>query len=72
LQLRQLRPQRRHVLCVALSADGKIWDLEAGKLALTLSGHTGLVTCLALAADGKRLYSGSADRTVRVWDFGGD
>ncbi len=34
----------------------------------TLKGHTDAVECLAFSADGKRLASGSQDRTIRIWD----
>src|SRR4029077_3558883 len=33
-----------------------------------LRGHEGEVRCLALAADGKTLASGAADKTIRLWD----
>ena len=46
-----------------------MWDLETGKEALTLRGHTGGVKTLALSADGKRLFSGSSDDTIKVWDL---
>src|SRR5262249_15311038 len=48
---------------------GKIWDSRSGKLVLTFYGHTGLVSSLAFSPDGKRLYSGSRDTTVKVWDL---
>ena len=32
----------------------------------TLRGHTGTVRCLTVV--GKKLYSGSYDETIRVWD----
>ena len=32
----------------------------------TLRGHTSWVECLAIA--GRKLYSGSEDRTIRIWD----
>ncbi|KIN95619.1 hypothetical protein M404DRAFT_80882, partial [Pisolithus tinctorius Marx 270] len=34
---------------------------------LGLEGHTGAVTSVAFSLDGKRIVSGSADRTVRLW-----
>jgi len=32
-------------------------------------GHTGYVNGLAFSSDGQYLYSGSADRSIRVWDI---
>ena len=31
-------------------------------------GHTDLIYCVAISPDGKRIVSGSADQTVKVWD----
>lgn len=45
------------------------WDLATGQQVRHWSGHTDYITDLALAADGKYLYSGSADRTIRWWDL---
>jgi hypothetical protein len=39
----------------------------AGKLQ-RFDGHTGTVTCLSFAPDGRRFVSGGADKMVRVWD----
>ena len=36
---------------------------------LTLRGHTDSVSSLALSGDGKRLFSGSVDKTIKVWDL---
>ena len=41
-----------------------------GRENLTLQGHAGAVFCLVLSTDGKRLYSGSQDSTIKVWDLG--
>ena len=35
---------------------------------LLLSGHSGDVYSVALSADGKKIVSGSWDRTVKIWD----
>jgi WD40 repeat protein/serine/threonine protein kinase len=66
------------------AADGVIrtWDLEANKEVLTLGGHRGDVVCLALSADGMRLFSASDRRAqqfsvgmgrgedaIKVWDL---
>jgi WD40 repeat protein len=44
----------------------KIWDLQAGRELCTLSGHTSLVTAVAVHAP-ELIVSGSEDRTIRIW-----
>ena len=34
----------------------------------TLKGHTNSILSLAYSPDGKRLASGSADHTIKLWD----
>src|SRR5262249_1828806 len=52
-----------------------IWDLPEQADApmpapvRRLDGHTNGITALAASPDGRRLYSSSYDRTVRVWDL---
>jgi WD40 repeat protein len=66
---------------VAISPDGKslavtargdmairIFNLQTGQLTTQLRGHTGEVTVLAFTPDGKKLFSGSLDKTVKTWD----
>ena len=45
-----------------------VWDVASGKEVLPTAGHQEPVTCLAFTADGKGVVTGSADRTVRLWD----
>jgi WD40 repeat protein/serine/threonine protein kinase len=59
----------------------QIYDLESDKAGKQLVGHTGAVQSIAVAADGKRVVSGSGavkkegdnfvpfDLTVRLWDL---
>ena len=45
-----------------------VFDLATGKIARTLTGHTGAVTGLSFTADGGRLVSGSLDMSIRLWN----
>ena len=45
-----------------------IYDTASGKERSVLSGHDNYVKCLAFTADGKKLVSGSVDKTIRLWD----
>ncbi|KAJ3140915.1 hypothetical protein HK100_008279 [Physocladia obscura] len=58
----------------------QLWDISSAT-ALTAAqkinmnfvrsfiGHTASVTCVSISRDGKKLYSGSLDKTVRLWDI---
>ena len=43
-----------------------------GRETLTLKGHSGVlgnVTSVSFGPDGKRIVSGSGDKTVKIWDI---
>ncbi|MFL5329548.1 MAG: WD40 repeat domain-containing serine/threonine protein kinase [Gemmataceae bacterium] len=47
-----------------------IYDGAGSKKPTILKGHTGEVRCLAYGGNGKRLFSGGQDKTVRLWEPG--
>src|SRR5258708_5985371 len=50
--------------CVGLATS----SLSAQEAKLTLRGHKEGWICVAFSPDGKRIVSGSADKTEKVWD----
>jgi len=51
------------------SKDGtcRIWVVNTGRTEHVLSGHKGSVSCVKWGGTGL-IYTGSHDKTVRVWD----
>jgi WD40 repeat protein len=57
-----------HKECPGRCGDIRLYDFATGKLTALLKGHTNVVLDLAFSSDGKRLFSGSADKTAIIWD----
>ncbi len=47
----------------------QVWDLETGRLAHTLQGHTAPVLDINVTQDGSRAFSVALDGTLRAWDL---
>ncbi|CAO4367966.1 unnamed protein product [Caenorhabditis nigoni] len=65
------QPMHKDATCRLLASSGKdgnifIWDTVKGTVVRCLSGHTASVTCLRWGGEGL-IYSGSQDRTVKMW-----
>ncbi len=46
----------------------KLFQTGSGQPGPSLSGHTDTITSLRFTSDGKRIFSGSLDQTVRSWE----
>ena len=47
-----------------------IWNMEKESITVKLTGHDGWVTVLKTSNGGNLLFSGSTDKTIRVWEIG--
>nr|CAD1841443.1 unnamed protein product [Ananas comosus var. bracteatus] len=57
------------------NGDCYVWDTLVAEVVLNLgtlqNSHEGRISCLGLAADGSALCTGSWDKNLKIWAFGG-
>ena len=46
----------------------RVWDLASGRELSTFEEHEDAIRAVVFSPDGTRIASGSADRTLRIWD----
>jgi WD40 repeat protein len=46
----------------------RVWDVETGREVRRLEGHRGLVWCVRVSPDGRRVLTGGSDGVAIVWD----
>ena len=49
----------------------QLFDLDDNRVIATLTGHQDVVTSVVFSPTDQRIYSGSMDKSVRVWDLSG-
>ncbi|MBN2532808.1 MAG: caspase family protein [Spirochaetales bacterium] len=52
-----------------ITYQAKLWDIKTGKELRTFSGYTWVVETVCFSKDGKQVFSGSWDSTIKQWDI---
>ncbi|MEC9372698.1 MAG: WD40 repeat domain-containing protein, partial [Planctomycetota bacterium] len=45
-----------------------LWEIPSGRVIRRFNAHSGVVQAVQFSADGRLLYSGSSDGTIRIWE----
>lgn len=60
-------PDSRIVATANKEGSIMLFEIASGKQLATLNGHKGWVLSLAFSPDGRTLYSGAEDKTIKIW-----
>lgn len=47
----------------------KLWQMSTGQEISALTGHTDSIICMALHPLANKIFSGSRDRTIKLWSY---
>ncbi|MBD2527408.1 WD40 repeat domain-containing protein [Nostoc sp. FACHB-133] len=64
-----ISPDSKTFIAGGLGREIILRDIKTGKSVMELTGHAGGIYGLAISSDGKILYSGSGDKSVKVWQI---
>jgi WD40 repeat protein len=65
-------PGHRRVMTGGLTGSLLLWDLDRGGVVKQFLTHDHMVTALRISEDGRYAVSGSADKTVKLWEIDSD
>lgn len=61
--------EENHILSCSFDGMIKIFGLVSGTLLKQFSGHSSYVNCVTYSEDYSMIYSGSSDKTVKIWNI---
>ncbi|MEH2181823.1 WD40 repeat domain-containing protein [Nostoc sp.] len=64
-----ISPDSKTFITGGLGSEILLYDIKTAKSVMKLAGHAGGIYGLALSSDGKILYSGSGDKSIKVWQI---
>jgi WD40 repeat protein len=66
---RCFRLLEENIIAGTSSGDVIVWSLAINAPVARKDGHTGPITCMDIATDGKIMVTGSEDRCVALWNL---
>ena len=57
------------VTCCGADKTCRVWQYKTKRLIHQLAGHSQKITCVRLFTGEKNIVTGSADRSIRIWDI---
>ncbi|PKO19197.1 MAG: hypothetical protein CVU39_01205 [Chloroflexi bacterium HGW-Chloroflexi-10] len=61
-----ISPDNR-LLLTSSDKTARLWDISTGQQLRVYSGHTAVISSVSFTPDGKRIVTGSLDKTIRTW-----